>query len=635
MGRSILHPSHISRSAAAMKAQSKSKRPRVQGGYFEALESRTLLTAVFTPVFGVETTSSGPDEHMTQPPIYLILWGSYWGGTNTPQAQAIIDAANKVITSPFPHIVDQYGADGSNMVIAQTVWDSSDPSSGNFDSGNIDDVVQNQIDNGPFPEAQDATNNPIYVVVTPPKVMSNDPKAAGFNIVQSDFDLPLDFDDVPEAWSWTGRNGDGSLNVDAFSLTFSHEVAEIMSDYDQEGYQINAGANWFGGGDNQIGDKEGNFYSFRMSNGVDVQPVWSRADNAWAVNDGTTQKFNFLPNWSGQNFNFNYALTLNGDQLGPNDDVTVGSTPAGGVTVTLNGEVMNFDKNYLSGITIDTGIGLNTVHVNPLPANVTLSITSTGGFVTLDGPNTANAWNITGANAGTLNGYSFNRVTDLVGASASDTFTFQPGGTLGGTADGGGGTNSITGPDTDNFWSLTGADSGGLDLHASFKNVQNIQGGNSGDIFDFEGSGFISGNINGAGFGPDRNTLSFANFLSPVSVNLQSKTASRIGGTFSIINQVIGSVLPDTLTGPASATWTIDSANGGSVGGTQFTSFENLVGNSFTDSFVFMPGGSITGNLDGGLGTNTLDYHNLAGPITVNLGTGTGPGIGGTFSNIT
>ena len=58
-------------------------------------------------------------------------------------------------------------------------------------------------------------------------------------------------------------------------------------------------------------------------------------------------------------------------------------------------------------------------------------------------------------------------------------------------------------------------------------------------------------------------------------------------------------------------------------------------GGSGSDQFVFFAAGSVAGNIDGGGGTNTLDYSNLTTPVTLNLQPNTATGIGGTFTHIT
>src|SRR3954464_6129500 len=127
MGWGILRARQVLREATRISKKLKSKSFH-RGPAFEVLESRTLLTAVFAPIFGAETTSQDDDEHMSQPPVYIIFWGSYWDAHPADQGTLLLAAAG-VITSPFPHIVDQYGADGSNMVIGNWTVDNSNPSS--------------------------------------------------------------------------------------------------------------------------------------------------------------------------------------------------------------------------------------------------------------------------------------------------------------------------------------------------------------------------------------------------------------------------------------------------------------------------------------------------------------------------
>ena len=80
--------------------------------------------------------------------------------------------------------------------------------------------------------------------------------------------------------------------------------------------------------DNQICDYEGDLISYRLNNGVLVQPYWSQsnewitpagapADNAWLIPDGNRQTFFVDPTTN--------TLDIYGDQLGPNwnDTITI------------------------------------------------------------------------------------------------------------------------------------------------------------------------------------------------------------------------------------------------------------------------------------------------------------------------
>src|SRR5262249_47795329 len=81
-------------------------------------------------------------------------------------------------------------------------------------------------------------------------------------------------------------------------------------------------------------------------------------------------------------------------------------------------------------------------------------ILGTAGVDTLVGPDTATTWDLTGTNAGQVLGaayyaqvfladVAFTGFENLVGGSATDTFTFQAGGGVTGTVDGGDGVNAL------------------------------------------------------------------------------------------------------------------------------------------------------------------------------------------------
>jgi hypothetical protein len=77
--------------------------------------------------------------------------------------------------------------------------------------------------------------------------------------------------------------------------------------------------------------------------------------------------------------------------------------------------------------------------------------------------------------------------------------------------------------------------------------------------------------------------------------------------------------------------WDISGTNSGSVDGAlMFANFQNLTGGSVNDTFTFLRGGSLSGNLKGGAPTNTLDYSQYGSSVTVNLAANTVTGIGGT-----
>lgn len=118
----------------------------------------------------------------------------------------------------------------------------------------------------------------------------------------------------------------------------------------------------------------------------------------------------------------------------------------------------------------------------------------------------------------------------------------------------------------------------------------------------------------------------------------------------------------DPPTPPAVWNWRVDGLNRGSADVSGFAGFENLSGSSMADTFRFVGSGMISGRIDGGGGTDALDYSDWTGlvlaptttvingktytvgvvggpnPVRVNLLTGTATAVGGGisgFANVT
>src|SRR5262249_10622902 len=109
----------------------------------------------------------------------------------------------------------------------------------------------------------------------------------------------------------------------------------------------------------------------------------------------------------------------------------------------LGGQVW-FQLDSTAPVLIDTGTGGATFQVQNLTGAPALTLNGSGGNNTLQGPNSANTWQISGTNSGTLNAaVNFNSIQNLTGGTGNDTFQFQTGGSLTGKIDGGGGTNTL------------------------------------------------------------------------------------------------------------------------------------------------------------------------------------------------
>ena len=269
---------------------------------------------------------------------------------------------------------------------------------------------------------------------------------------------------------------------------------------------------------------------------------------------------------------------------------------------TISGtDAGTLDSQTFSGIqNVQGGAGQDTITLAP-GGQVSGSIDGGGGNDTIVGADQDNAWTISGANSGTLNGTAFANIENLAGGSGQDTFTFTAGGALSGGLSGGAGNDTIVAADGNNVWIISGQNAGTLNGQ-SFSGIENLTGGAGNDAFIFAG-GSISGRIDGAG---GVNTFDYSQEASAVTIDLQAATASGAGALSNIGNFVGGSG-DDTLVGRnADSTWTVDGAGSGSVAGDTFSNIENLSGGSGADRFVFTGAGTLAGGIDGGEGSDTL-----------------------------
>jgi VCBS repeat-containing protein len=227
----------------------------------------------------------------------------------------------------------------------------------------------------------------------------------------------------------------------------------------------------------------------------------------------------------------------------------------------------------------------------------------------------------------TVNGLAFGgsgiEKWTLNGQAGNDSFVVHVGAAA--TVNGGADSDSIVGPDVATTWNLTGPGVGKL-AAVSFTAVESLTGGAANDTFHFTPAGSLAGIVDGGG---GMNKLDYSSFGSGVTVNIQTATATATGG-FAHIQSLVGSAAADILIGPnTTTTWQIKSANAGKVGSLSFSAVENLVGGSGTDTFQFSTGVGVSGTIDGGAGTNTLDYSAYTTGVTVDLTAGIAPGTAG------
>lgn len=276
---------------------------------------------------------------------------------------------------------------------------------------------------------------------------------------------------------------------------------------------------------------------------------------------------------------------------------------SGAQTFNLSGNIGNDQFVMNTGATltgfVDGNGGNDTLSYNTAISPITFGLSNTGTTDGFDGT-------ATGISAG------FRDINTLSGGSGSDI--------LNGLAS------------TAAFWNL-GATRTYLSTNTiTFSNIENLNGGSvvdtfnvsaslsanlsgkdGNDLFNFSNNAVLTGTIDGGspvvgGPGvPPGDTLDFSAVSNTVGVNL------NLGSIISIETIKGTTTNNDTLTGAAGGTiFNITAPNTVTVNGVAITGFENLAGSNGNDSFIFTGTGSISGVINGGLGTDTLDYSALS-----------------------
>ncbi|WP_020473113.1 hypothetical protein [Zavarzinella formosa] len=203
---------------------------------------------------------------------------------------------------------------------------------------------------------------------------------------------------------------------------------------------------------------------------------------------------------------------------------------------------------------------------------------------------------IAGASNPDLNGEYYrghlSDISDITirGAGDNERFLVDPNVDVPVIASGGGGNNSIGSLDKSGSWVVNGTNAGSFDNgQIRFTQVQNVLGSNGQDVYKFTPNGRLTGKIDGESLSPTRTTggydfIDYSGTPGPVTVNLQTHTATRVGGGIFDVPNVIGSSTGgDRLTGDNAGSILITHGSG------------NILRAGTGDSILV-----------GGLGSNTL-----------------------------
>ncbi|WP_298867210.1 LamG-like jellyroll fold domain-containing protein, partial [uncultured Gimesia sp.] len=349
---------------------------------------------------------------------------------------------------------------------------------------------------------------------------------------------------------------------------------------------------------------------------------------------------------------------------------------AGGQIIVADQSLLDFETNptYTLDIIVDDNAGSTdtaTITINLNDLAETLFVNSADWSVndiTIERDGSLLRVVETGTANEIVPAHEFANVTDVVitGNASNNivrldyTGIITPSGGI--SFNGGVGSDTLISLNLVNNWIIDGVNSGSLQAGTViFSDMENLTGDAGIDSFQFTGAGQITGAIDGLS-GVDVIDYSASNAMLDLILASTGSTDGFAGSeasttnSFDNINTIIGSGNTDSLTGiNAFANWSVDGSNQYSSTNTLgFSGFENLTGgtnvdiftitgsqihnisgDSGNDIFRFQDGASLTGNIDGQSGADTLDYNLLTTSINAVLTTnGSFDGFQGTESSI-
>jgi hypothetical protein len=356
---------------------------------------------------------------------------------------------------------------------------------------------------------------------------------------------------------------------------------------------------------------------------------------------GTTSGFERLIGGSGSSDTLNATSGVNTLTVASGDLTTLDTSMTVSAFETINLGAGN-DSATISGTfsgTIDLGAGNDTATINNGGSFTSLAGGDGSDTLNLDGAN--NSITVIGTGAGTTAGTSggtttFSGFETVNGQGGTDAFTVNNASSTTISVDGGTGADSLSvaGTDsTDNSLTISGAGSGTLG-NVTFAGMESITLGSGNDTSTVSSGGSLSGNLN---LGNGINTLTFnsgAAAIGSVTSGAGSDTFTIIGGSISgaldlgagtdtLSYAGYSSAVSATLSG-ANALSSSTTAIGGGV-----TGVENITLSSNNDTFTVGNGGSLSGNLDLGSGSDMLTYSGYSSAVTVSLNSATSTAAGG------
>ena len=338
----------------------------------EPLEDRTAPAVLFQPSPYHASDYLGPV--IQQVHVDLILWGDAWANSLNLAARLQV-AVDSIASGPYLTDLAQYRNIGPGF-LQRTDFIPDPRLPGRFGVADVVNVLQVAIVNGLVPDPRTDPQR-LYLVVPPPGshfvIGGGLGEAGGYHSFAVN---PLD--GVTRYYYGLEANPRGDL--DFLTSLYSHELVEAVSDPEaadpaRRGFQLDPG-----GGDKELCDGDAEKYSYRIDNfQYRVEPYWSNRAGAYIVPTGDVQDIT-VGYVVSRGVVYSNILTVKGDQKADlNDQITVDLTAHGGVNVTLNNEVFQFNRREIRGIIVLPGRGTNTVTIAKTNVPVHVNFTQGAG----------------------------------------------------------------------------------------------------------------------------------------------------------------------------------------------------------------------------------------------------------------
>jgi hypothetical protein len=204
--------------------------------------------------------------------LQLIFWGAAWPNPPSgPNAAQITAAAQKIVTGPYLSSLLQYGAYLGSL--RGTTFVNSDPPNP-FSKDDWHNKIWEMIDDGTFPEPDDAGGLNLYMFIPPWKTMFSDMSIGGSHGSPWDYDPPWDVDYVYAGFALNTND------LDTVTNNLSHEIVEACTDPEgqhDDGWTLDGRSH----PESEICDVCENTKA--VVDGVALQGYWSNFDNGCIV----------------------------------------------------------------------------------------------------------------------------------------------------------------------------------------------------------------------------------------------------------------------------------------------------------------------------------------------------------------